>query len=238
MPTLGVNIDHVATLREVRHGTEPQPVFAALLAQSAGADSIVAHLREDRRHVREKDLSLLKRVINRKLNMEMSIAEEIVDIACKVKPEQATLVPERRQELTTEGGLDAARHLRAVAKVVGRLEKKGIAVSLFIDPDKAQIDASRKMGVRMVELHTGRYADAKNMSQRRKFLKELEAAAAYAAEGGLQVFAGHGLNYYNVAPVARLKHVEELNIGYSIVCRAVLVGLYQAVTEMKALIHS
>ena len=232
---LGVNIDHVATLREVRAGIEPEPVFAALICQAAGADSIVVHLREDRRHIKDKDLYLLKKIVKIKLNLEMSTASDIVEIACKVKPDQATLVPEKRQELTTEGGLDVMANPRKVKQAKEKLEKKGVEVSLFIDPDKKQIDAARKVGVGMIELHTGRYADAENKRERDKYFKELEIAVKYARSKNLIVNAGHGLNYYNVSRVAKIKGIEELNIGYSIVCRAVLVGLARAVKEMKML---
>ena len=235
MLNLGVNIDHVATLREVRHGIEPEPAFAALTAQTAGADSIVAHLREDRRHIKDRDLYILKEIVKVKLNLEMSIAEEVVTIACKVRPGQATLVPERRQELTTEGGLDVVSNLKKIKQAAERLEKSGIEVSLFIDPEKKQIDAAKKLRIKMIELHTGRYADAKNKKEEDKYFKELETAVKYAKDKGIHVFAGHGLNYYNVSRVAKIDGIEELNIGYSIVCRAVLVGLERAVREMKAL---
>lgn len=237
MLNLGVNIDHVATLREVRHGIEPEPAFAALIAQIAGADSIVVHLREDRRHIKERDLYILKEIVKVKLNLEMSVAEEIVRIACKVKPDQSTLVPERREELTTEGGLDVGANFKRIKQVFHKLDKQAIMVSLFIDPDKKQIDAARKLGIRMVELHTGRYADARNKKEQDKYFKELETAVKYARDKGLHVYAGHGLNYYNVSQVAKIEGIEELNIGYSIVCRAVLVGLERAVREMKTLIN-
>jgi len=236
MPRLGVNIDHIATLREVRHGIEPEPVFAALLCQASGCEAVVVHLREDRRHIKERDLFVLKQVVKTKLNLEMSVADEIVEIACKIKPDQATLVPEKRQEITTEGGLDVISNFNRIKKVSARLEKEGIPVSLFIDPDKAQINAAKKIGVSMVELHTGRYANSKNEREETKYLKEIEAAADYATKKKIRVFAGHGLNYYNAEKIARIKNIEELNIGYSIVCRAVLVGLERAVKEMKALI--
>jgi pyridoxine 5-phosphate synthase len=235
-PRLGVNIDHVATLREIRRGTEPEPAFAALICESCGADSIVAHLREDRRHIKERDLYILKEVVKTKLNLEMSVAPKIVEIACKVKPEQATLVPEKRQELTTEGGLDVLSNLKTIKQVLGKLRKQGIDVSLFIDPDKLQIDAAKKSGVGMIELHTGRYADAFSKKAQDKYFKQLQEAVRYAKHKGLRVFAGHGLNYYNVTRIARVKDIEELNIGYSIICRAVLVGLARAVKEMKTLI--
>lgn len=233
---LGVNIDHVATLREARKGTEPEPVFAALACQAAGADSIVVHLREDRRHIKERDLYILKSVVKIKLNLEMSVADAIVEIACKVKPDQATLVPEKRQELTTEGGLDVLSNLKKIKKACAKLKENGIPVSLFIDPDKKQIDSVKKTGARMIELHTGRYADAVNQRQRQKYLGEIKTATRYARRKGMQVFAGHGLNYYNAADIAVIKGIEELNIGYSIICRSVFSGLEQAVRQMKAII--
>jgi pyridoxine 5-phosphate synthase len=233
---LGVNIDHIASIREIRKGLEPEPVYAAFICEAAGADSIVVHLREDRRHIKDRDLYLLKEIIKTKLNLEMSTASEIVNIACKVRPQQATLVPERRKEITTEGGLDVAGNMKKVAGAINKLKKHNIAVSLFIDPIKSQIDASAKLGVEMIELHTGRYADAKTESSKRLRLTELERAARYGYQKGLIVNAGHGLDYYNVKSVARIPHIEELNIGYSVVCRAALVGLDRAVREMKALI--
>jgi len=234
---LGVNIDHIASIREIRKGLEPEPVYAAFICEAAGADSIVVHLREDRRHIKDRDLYLLKEIIKTKLNLEMSTASEIVNIACKVRPQQATLVPERRKEITTEGGLDVAGNMKKVAGAINKLKKHNIAVSLFIDPIKSQIDASAKLGVEMIELHTGRYADAKTESSKRLRLTELERAARYGYQKGLIVNAGHGLDYYNVKSVARIPHIEELNIGYSVVCRAALVGLDRAVREMKALIN-
>ena len=236
MPRLGVNIDHVATLREVRHGIEPEPIFAALICEQAKADSIVVHLREDRRHIKDRDLYLIKKVVKTKLNLEMSVAQDIVEIACKVKPDQATLVPEKRQEITTEGGLNVVTGFKRIKRVVDLLEKKGIGVSLFIDPEKSQIDAAAKSGVSMIELHTGRYADARNKKEEDKYFREIETAVAYARAKKIAVFAGHGLNYGNVGKIAKIKGIEELNIGYSIVCRAVLVGIHRAVQEMKLLI--
>lgn len=233
---LGVNIDHIATLRRVRNGIEPEPVLAALICQSGGADSIVVHLREDRRHIRERDLYILKEVVRIKLNLEMSIAEDIVRIACDVKPDQATLVPEKRREVTTEGGLNVAENLDKIKPAVKKLRQNGIAVSLFIDPDKKQISAAAKIGIKMVELHTGRYAEAKNIHEQDRYLKELSEATRFARQKGIAVFAGHGLNYYNVSPVSRIKGIEELNIGYSIICRAAIAGLEPAVKQMKALI--
>jgi len=233
---LGVNIDHIASIRQIRSGVEPEPVYAAFICEAAGADGIVVHLREDRRHIKDRDLYLLKKVVKTKLNLEMSAAAEIVNIACKVRPQQATLVPEKRKEITTEGGLDVVGNIKKVAGAINKLRKHNIAISLFIDPVKSQIDASVKLGVEMIELHTGRYADAKTESSKRLRLAELERAAGYGHRKGLTVNAGHGLDYYNVKPVARIPRIEELNIGYSIVCRAALVGLDRAVREMKALI--
>ncbi len=235
-PKLGVNIDHVASLRQLRGADEPQPVIAALACLDAGADSIVVHLREDRRHINDDDLGILKRVIKKKLNLEMSVNKEIVDIACRVGPDQATLVPEKRQEVTTEGGLDVAGNLPGVRGVVDRLRKSGIKVSLFIDPVFKQIDASVKSGVEMIELHTGKYAGAGNKKEEDKYFKQLEGAVKYARAKGLDVNAGHGLDYYNVGRVAGIKGIAELNIGYAIVCRAVLVGIKRAVREMEELI--
>ncbi|MFA5090404.1 MAG: pyridoxine 5'-phosphate synthase [Candidatus Omnitrophota bacterium] len=236
MVKLGVNIDHVATLRQARGGNEPEPVFAALACQTAGSDSIVAHLREDRRHIQERDLFLLKQAIGIRLNLEMSVAEDILEVACKLKPYQATLVPEKRKELTTEGGLDVLANMRSVARAVTRLKKNGIAVSIFIDPQKRQIDASKKSGADMVELHTGRYAQAKNNREQDKYFAQIRSSAAYAVYKGLIVNAGHGLDYRNTARIARIKVIEELNIGFSIISRAVFVGLSEAVREMKGLI--
>ena len=233
---LGVNIDHIASIREIRKSKAPEPVFAALICEAAGADSIVVHLREDRRHIKERDLYLLKEVIKTKLNLEMSTAPDIVKIACQIHPEQVTLVPEKRNELTTEGGLDVLENMKKIAQAIDKLKKHNIIVSLFVDPVKAQIDASLKLTVKMIELHTGRYAEA----QTPRFLKmrfgELARAAGYAHQKGMIVNAGHGLDYNNVEAVAKIAQIEELNIGYSIVCRAALVGLQRAVREMKALI--
>jgi pyridoxine 5-phosphate synthase len=233
---LGVNIDHVATLRQVRGASEPAPVLAGGICQAAGADSIVIHLREDRRHIQDQDLFLLKKIIKIKLNLEMSIAKEIVDIACLTRPDQVTLVPEKRQEVTTEGGLDVVSQLHRVKQACDRLKKAGIAVSLFIDPERKQIVAAKKIGVKIIELHTGRYADAKTAKAQNKYYKELAAATHFAKAKGMTVNAGHGLNYNNVSRIAKIKGIEELNIGYAIVCRAVIVGLERAVKEMQALI--
>ena len=233
---LGVNIDHIATLREARRGLEPEPVFAALIAEASGADAIVAHLREDQRHIKDKDIYLLKEVVNSRLNLEMSIAPEIIKVAVKVKPDQATLVPERRRELTTEGGLDVARNQKKIGRVVEKLERADIKVSLFIDPEKKQISAAKKSGARFIELHTGAYANAGTKTEENKCIDELKSAVNFARGLGLQVFAGHGLNYNNVSRVTAIEGIEELNIGHAIISRAVFTGLGRAVREMKDLI--
>lgn len=237
MPHLGVNIDHVATLRQARRTIEPDPLWAAAEAELAGCDSIVCHLREDRRHIQDRDLRALRRTVSTRLNLELAAAEAIVAIALTVRPDQATLVPERRQEVTTEGGLDVVTHRRRLAPVVQRLQQRGIVVSLFIDPDPRQLDGSKALGVSMVELHTGRYANARAAAARRQALAQLRAAAAQASAMGLIVNAGHGLTYDNVSTVAALPEVAELNIGHSIIARAVFVGLRQAVREMAALVR-
>lgn len=236
MARLGVNIDHVATLREVRHGFYPEPKVAAQISEKSGADSIVIHLREDRRHIREVDLCLLKKTVKTKLNLEMSTSDEIVKIALKVKPDRITLVPEKRQELTTEGGLDVVKNLKKIEKVAAKFRNLKIGVSLFIDPSKIQVDAAEKLGLEMIELHTGRYANAKTKNAQDKYFDEIAVAADYAKEKGINVFAGHGLDYANIFRMTKIKIIEEFNIGYSIICRAVLVGLAQAVREMKILV--
>lgn len=233
---LGVNIDHVATVREARRGREPDPVYAAGVCEAHGADSIVVHLREDRRHIKDNDVRLLRKSVRVKFNLEMSVAADIVRIACAVRPDQATLVPEKRRELTTEGGLDVAGSLRKITAVTTQLKDAGIEVSHFIDPDERQVDASFKSGARMIELHTGTYADARGQRQRAQALSAVARVSRYAKQCGIVVNAGHGLDYVNVREVARIAEIEELNIGYSIVCRALFVGLGQAVREMKALI--
>jgi len=228
---LGVNVDHVATVRQARGVSEPDPLEAALLAQRAGADSIIVHLREDRRHIQDRDVEILRKKVKR-LNLEMAVTEEILEIACKIKPDQATLVPEKRRELTTEGGLDVAGNLRKISKAVKRLKKEGILVSLFIDPDLKQVKASTKTGAQMVELHTGCYAEAKSKKKKGKELTRISRAAKEARELGLAVSAGHGLTYWNVSRIAKIPEIEELNIGHNIIARAVMVGMKQAIKEM------
>ena len=238
MATLGVNIDHVATIRQARRTVEPDPVWGAALAELGGADAITVHLREDRRHIQDRDLEVLRRTVQVKLNLECAIAAAMIDIACQVRPCQVTLVPERREEVTTEGGLDVVTHKTATADAVWRLKNAGIAVSLFIDPCPRQIEAAAELGVAAVELHTGCYANAPTEEQRHEKLVELARAGATARQAKLVLNAGHGLTYRNVVPVARLEGMGELNIGHSIVARAVLVGMTQAVREMKALVAS
>ncbi|MHC4247558.1 MAG: pyridoxine 5'-phosphate synthase [Planctomycetota bacterium] len=236
MARLGVNIDHVATIREARKTVEPDPVWAAAIAELAGADQITCHLREDRRHVSDRDVEVLKRTVRSKLNLELAVAEEIVGIALRIKPDQATIVPEKREEVTTEGGLDAAGNIARVTEVTKALQDSGIIVSLFIDPEREQVEASRDAGAEAVEFHTGCYAEASGADDVKAELAKLCGAAERAREIGLHVHAGHGLTYLNVQPVAEIAGVEELNIGHSIIARAVLVGLDRAVREMKALI--
>jgi len=233
---LGVNIDHVATLRQVRRAAEPDPVEAALLAVRGGADSIVCHLREDRRHIQDLDLRRLRERV-RFLNLEMALADEIVAIALEVRPNQVTLVPEKRQEVTTEGGLDLLAVRDRLAAVVGRFRAASIGVSLFIDPEPAQVEAAKASGAGIVEFHTGTYANATGPEGPRKALLQLEEAAAQAKALGLVVAAGHGLTYTNVQPVIRIPEIEELNIGHTLVSRAVLAGMEQAVREMKRLMR-
>ena len=234
---LGVNVDHVATLRQSRRTLYPDPVAAALLAELAGADQITIHLREDRRHIQERDLQVMRKTVATRLNLEMAATQEMVKIAYETKPDVATLVPERREELTTEGGLDVVGGRDAVRRVVKTLRDAEIRVSLFIDPDLDQVKAAHRAEAEVVELHTGRYCDARLASDRRKELSRLIDACKAAAKLGLEVAAGHGLNYENVVPVAAIPEIEELNIGHSIVGRAVLVGFERAVREMKALVE-
>jgi pyridoxine 5-phosphate synthase len=233
MIRLGVNIDHVATVRQARRALEPDPVAAAVLALLGGADGITVHLREDRRHIQDRDVRVLRQVVTNLLNLELSVADEIVGIACEVKPDQATLVPERRAELTTEGGLDVVQHQAAVAKAMERLHQAGIAVSLFIDPDLRQIEIAKLLGAKAVEMQTARYSEAKTPADRHRELEILRESAGFAKQQGLHVHLGHGLNYENVREVVTIAGVEELNIGHSIVSRAVLVGMERAAREMK-----
>ena len=243
MVELGVNIDHVATLRQARRTYEPDPVWAAAEAELGGADGITIHLREDRRHINDRDVRLLREAVHCKLNLEMSLFPEIVEIAVKTAPDQATIVPERRQEVTTEGGIDLTGD-NAATDAVGRLKAKGVFVSAFIDPDEKQVQAAAKQGFDAVELHTGDYANAFNLHPRgihervKMELDRLRRAGELAAKLGLRLHAGHGLNYLNVVPIAELPAMRELNIGHAILSRAVFVGLRAAVREMKDLLQT
>lgn len=237
MIELGVNIDHVATIRQARRTYEPDPVLAAGLAELGGADTITVHLREDRRHIQDRDVRVLKDTVHVKLNFELSCAPEIVNICCQTMPSQATLVPERREEVTTEGGLNLLSNSSIVRDAIDKLNEYGIEVSLFIDPDREQIEKARELGVKAIELHTGKYALASREAQRHE-LERLTNAGLLATDLGLRLHAGHGLTYQNVIPIAQIPHMHELNIGHSIVSRAVFVGFQTAVREMKELIRS
>lgn len=235
MATLGVNIDHVATIRQARRVSEPDPIAAAVLAELAGCHGITVHLREDRRHIQERDVTILRKVVQTKLNLEMAATAEMIAFARDLRPDQTTLVPEKREELTTEGGLDVITQQEGLTKAVESLSEAGIRVSLFIDPALDQIEAASKTGAPFIELHTGEYARAKSEANIERELARLKEATSKAVALGLRVNAGHGLNYRNVTPVASIPQVEELNIGHSIVSRAVLVGMEMAVREMLAL---
>ncbi len=237
MQRLSVNIDHIATIRQARKGTEPDPVAAALLAELAGAEGIIAHLREDRRHIQDRDLRLLREVVQTKLNLEMAATREMQRIALEVKPDITTLVPEKREELTTEGGLEVASRAEMLREYVAVLRGAGITVSLFIDPDDGQISAAKKTGADWVELHTGAYANAKTEREKQRECEKIAEGAKLAAGLGLRVGAGHGLNYVNTQRIAAIPEVEELNIGHSIISRAALVGLDRAVREMRGLLN-
>lgn len=236
MTALGVNIDHVATVREARRTNEPDPVWAASLAELGGADGITLHLREDRRHIQDRDLHLLRQTVTVKLNLELACDEDVLALACEARPYQATLVPERREEVTTEGGLDAAGSKDRVADAVRRLQDAGIIVSLFLDPDPVQIDAAAEIGVDGIELHTGPYAHASANFSADSELETLRQIGQRVVDAGITLHAGHGLTYRNVRPVAEIPHMCELNIGHSIVARAIMVGLERAVRDMKRLI--
>jgi pyridoxine 5-phosphate synthase len=231
---LGVNVDHVATLRQARRTTYPDPLLAALLAEQSGADSITLHLREDRRHIQDRDVRLCQQALQTRVNLEMAATEEMVSIACEIRPADCCLVPERRAEVTTEGGLDVVGLESKLKPMCARLQAAGIRVSLFIDPDSGQIDAAARIGAPVIELHTGAYAEPAGENRARE-LKRVHDAARYGARAGLTVHAGHGLNYHNVQPIAAIAEIAELNIGHAIVARAVTDGLRVAVSEMKRL---
>ncbi|WP_026958636.1 pyridoxine 5'-phosphate synthase [Aliagarivorans taiwanensis] len=232
---LGVNVDHVATLRQARGTSYPDPAFAASIAEIAGADGITIHLREDRRHIIDRDVAVMVQTVQTRVNLEMAVTDEMVDIAVAHKPHFVCLVPEKREELTTEGGLNVAGNVEHIRQAVAKLSEAGIQVSLFIDADDDQIDAAVEVGAPYIELHTGHYADATDETEQQAELKKLAAAASYAADKGLKVNAGHGLHYHNVKPIAALPEIFELNIGHAIITRAVLVGMDAAVREMKQL---
>ncbi|MBY5947482.1 pyridoxine 5'-phosphate synthase [Photobacterium rosenbergii] len=231
---LGVNIDHIATLRNARGTRYPDPVHAAEVAERAGADGITIHLREDRRHITDRDVRILRETIQTRMNLEMAVTDEMVQIALDTKPEFVCLVPEKREELTTEGGLDVAGQLEKIKAATATLSEAGIKVSLFIDADRAQIDAAVACGAPYIELHTGHYADAETEEEQQAELKKIAAAASYADDQGIKVNAGHGLTYHNVKPIAALPELYELNIGHSIIGRAVFDGLEKAVADMRA----
>lgn len=230
---LGVNIDHVATLRQARGTRYPEPVQAALIAEQAGADGITAHLREDRRHIQDRDIDLLKQMLHTKLNLEMAVTDAMIAVALDIKPQACCLVPERREELTTEGGLDVAAAPAKMRDACQALAGVGVEVSLFIDPEFSQIDAAVQVGAPVVELHTGRYADAQTVAEQKQELLRIRSAAEYGHRAGLQVNAGHGLNLHNVEAICRIEQIVELNIGHSIIAQAVFSGLDQAVRDMK-----
>lgn len=234
MIKLGVNIDHVATIRQARMTNEPSPVEAAFICEKSGADGITVHLREDRRHMQDRDIELLRSTITTRLNLEMGMAKEIIDFALKLKPEQVTLVPEKREEVTTEGGLDVAGNLEKTQEITALFQQQGIIVSLFVDPEPEQIEASIETGAEFIELHTGKYANCwPNEEKMAKELELLSRAATMASEQGIRVNGGHGLTYHNVAPIAAIPEMEELNIGHSIISRAVMTGMDEAVSHMK-----
>jgi pyridoxine 5-phosphate synthase len=236
MSKLGVNIDHVATVRQARQTNEPDPVWAAALAELGGADCITIHLREDRRHILDRDVRVLRQTVAVKLNLEMACEPEILEIACDVKPDQVTLVPEKREEITTEGGLDILGNRDRVARTVDRLHQAGISVSLFLDPDPRQIEEAARLAVDAVELHTGQYALAAFGASQEKELDNIRNVGALICQAGLTLHAGHGLTYRNMQPIAAIEGMHELNIGHSIISRAIMVGLVEAVREMKRLV--
>lgn len=238
MIELGVNIDHVATLRQQRLTTYPDPILAAVRAEEAGADLITLHLREDRRHIQDADVFAMRKAIGTRMNLECAITDEMLDIACEVKPEDVCLVPEKRDELTTEGGLDVVTHFASVHAAVSKLKAQGIRVSLFIDACPEQIEAAHRAGATVIELHTGSYADAENEENKAKELERIRQGAAHGVSLGLRVNAGHGLHYHNVQPVAAIAGIAELNIGHAIVAQAIFDGWEKAVRDMKALIRT
>ncbi len=236
MIKLGLNIDHVATLRQVRGTRYPNVIRAALICEEAGADAITLHLREDRRHIQDSDVEILRDMLQTRMNLECAVTDEMIANALRIKPHDICLVPERREELTTEGGLDVLRHFDSVKRATARCMEAGIRVSLFIDPDEKQLDAAKAAGAPVVEIHTGKYADANSVPEQEHELERIRRAVAHGHALGLQVNAGHGLNYHNVQPIVAIPHLAELNIGHAIIAEAVFIGLEQAVKKMKALL--
>ncbi|MGQ9693144.1 MAG: pyridoxine 5'-phosphate synthase [Thermodesulfobacteriota bacterium] len=236
MSKLSVNVDHVATLRQARRGQQPDPVAAAILAELAGADGIIVHLREDRRHIQERDLEILRQVVKTHLNLEMANTKELMQIALRVKPDMVTFVPERREELTTEGGLDVAGNKEALQKSIQKLKEAGIATSLFIDSEPRQVRASKKVGTEFIEIHTGKYCEASNELIREQEFQRIVAAIRLGHRLGLRIKVGHGLDYQNVLPFTNIPEIEDFSIGHSIISRSVLVGIEKAVREMKEII--
>ena len=236
MITLGLNIDHVATLRQVRGTRYPNVLQAALICEAAGADAITLHLREDRRHIQDKDVEILRDMLQTRMNLESAITDEMLAIALRIKPHDVCFVPERREELTTEGGLDVLKYFDSVERACERCAEAGIRVSLFVDADEKQLDAAQKAGAPIVEIHTGKYADSASVSQQKNELARIRRAASHAHALGLQVNAGHGLNYHNVQPIVAIPNICELNIGHAIVAEALFIGLEQAVKKMKVLL--
>lgn len=235
MIKLGVNIDHIATLRQARGTTYPSPVEAALIAESAGADAITLHLREDRRHIQDRDVAVLRSLLKTRMNLESAVTDEMIEFALHIKPHDVCLVPERREELTTEGGLDVLRYFEPVERACRRLAEAGMRVSLFIDADESQIEAAAQTGAPVIEIHTGHYADARNSVDEQNELERIRLAVAKGVQLGLKVNAGHGLHYGNVQPIAAIIDISELNIGHAIVAHALFVGFEQAVRQMKKL---
>jgi len=236
MAKLGLNVDHVATVRQARGGIEPDPIVAAALGEMAGAEGITIHLREDRRHIQDRDLEILRDTVKTKLNLEMAATQEMIRIALRIKPDQVTLVPEKRQELTTEGGLDVIVNLKAITDSVKRLRDAGIVVSIFLDPDQGQIKAANKAGADYIEIHTGAYAESSDWPSKKHELEKIDASIRLANKVGMGVNSGHGLNYFNIKALASLGGIEEYNIGHSIMARAILVGMDRAVRDMVELI--
>lgn len=238
MATLSVNVDHVATIREARKGNEPDPVTAAALAEIAGCDGIIVHLREDRRHIQDRDVELLRKTVKTKLNLEMAATEEMVEIALSVKPDLCSLVPEKREELTTEGGLDVAGNLEQIKEAIKRLQEGAVPVSLFIDPDAEQINVAKKAGADAIEIHTGIYCNAVSKSDTERELKKIEDGIERASELDLGINAGHGLDYHNIQPLTRFSKIDEFSIGHAIIARSVMVGMERAVRDMMHLIRN